>query len=99
MSQSLLMTVFCGLTFSAASFDAIWAQYKKRGNYKRPFFLAMAAIWFSIVAMYVEGIHSANSYTEIINWALILMIGMWSSMDMKVEHKDLFKKSQKPKSL
>lgn len=99
MSQSLFMTTFCGLVFSAASFDFGWAYYKKRGNYKRPFFIAMASIWFSSVAIYIDGNHSANNYTEIINWALILMIGMWSSMDMKVEHKDVLKKSRKPKSL
>ncbi|MNL20078.1 hypothetical protein D3C87_1413090 [compost metagenome] len=86
MSNSLLMTTFCGLVFSAASFDFAWALYKKRGNYKRPFYLAWASMWFCVVAIYFEGNKEANNYSEIINWALILVGGMCSGMDFKVNH-------------
>lgn len=86
MSHSLMMTIFCCAIFMAAGFDFAWASYKRRDNFKRPFYLCLALIWFCVVATYIDDKSQADNYGEMINWGLVLMTVMCSSMDFKVKH-------------
>ena len=86
MSYSLMMTLFCCFVFLIAVSDLAWARYKKRDNYKRPFYLTLALMWFCLIGIYVEGDKEAKNYAEMISWGLILISIMCSGMGFKVKH-------------
>jgi hypothetical protein len=81
-----MMTIFCCAIFLAAGFDFAWASYKKRDNFKRPFYLSLALIWFCVVASYIDK-SDADNYMEMVNWGLILITVMCSEMDFRVKRR------------